>query len=159
MKDITINEFCDIAALLAVDPGICRKYDWWSTQYYRTQKAHVLAWFASKPDEASTKAVYNRLQNAGMLVWLAAVFGVPESEISSAATAAEKADLIDYRRSCRAFRDIIPFDRIYQCIENPGQWVYDAEILDLTKIEENGRRVVIPGKEKELETIITNLFN
>lgn len=156
--DVTINVFCDYLAFMDPSPPLCEKLDRWGTKYYKNQKAHVLAWFASKDENASTKSTYNRLQNPGMLVWISCVFGVSPEEIEKASGAALEAERTDFRKSCKAFRDVIPFDRIFCLLSDPKKWQYDKDLLSITKEDESGMRSLLPRKDGAFNNAIEKLF-
>lgn len=151
-RDMHTDEMCEALSYLEPIPPIVRELDKWGSTY-QTQKAHMIAWFATqstkgsgaysraKPNE-SARAAYNRMKNPGGLLWIAAALGEDERALREAAEAASE--------GCKAFRAVIPFDRIMELAEQPKKWRIDKTLLEYIEIDpENGWPSIRDGCEDE----------
>ena len=157
ISDVDITTFCTVFNVLEPFPEAVLKLDKWGSPY-KSQKAHVLDWFASQDTTGggaytrqkgnrSAKTCYNRLLNPGMLIWMAAVLGADECEIERERQAAIEAERINYRKRCTAFREVFPFDEILRLMEAPEHWQYDPALAGLYII--GGDKLPHPKKGKE----------
>lgn len=64
----------------------------------------------ARPPNESAMRCYNRLMNAGSLLWIAEAAGIDETLVEKAFDAAVEAG--DYRRACAAIRDVISWDMV-----------------------------------------------
>ncbi len=89
--------------------------------WYRSQKEHWLGWLAEyagpgaygRQDATprSAKAVWNRIQCAPMLFWLAEALNLPEAELDHAFLAVTKAPRRNASQ-CAALRKVFPWEVI-----------------------------------------------
>lgn len=86
------------------------------------EREHMVCWFRAnqttgsgsyrrKMGNTSARTCYNRLRNAGSLLWIAEAVGVDRKTVEQAYDAAVETG--DYRRACGAVRRIIPWKTIY----------------------------------------------
>ena len=166
-KDIHVLDFCEVLTLLEPMPPITRLYDVWGSEY-PSQKAHMVHWFSSqptkgggaysrsKPNESARKA-YNRLLNTGGLLRIAEALGEAPEAVRAAQSAAEI--VRDFRREAKTFREIIPFDRILELIDNPDGWIFDPTLVPIMAQDaETGEPFVLEDKEEEYRTILEEEF-
>lgn len=165
MDDISVLEFTDVLRLLAPMPEATKIYDHWGTKCYTSQKAHMVIWFESQTGTGtgaftrekgnnSARACYNRLLNVGALVWIADALGEDAEKIKAAADAATIAEKENYRKRCGAFRDVIPFDRILELLENPKDWRLDADLIPYLSFNDDGYPKIKKGKKTDVELVI-----
>ena len=169
MTDLDISVFFDVFSILEPFPEAVLKFDKWGSPY-KSQKAHVLDWFASQDTTGggtytrqkgtrSARTCYNRLLNPGMLIWMAAVLGADECEIERATQAAIEAEKINYRKRCTAFREVFPFDEILRLMEIPERWQYDPALAGLYIIGSDKLPHPKRGKEKQYTRILRDELN
>ncbi len=162
--DMDLSEFCKVLNVLEPFPDAVRRLDKWGSPY-KSQKAHVLIWFASQnttgggaytrlKGNSSARTCYNRLLNPGMLVWMAAVLGADERDIERATAAAIEAEKINYRKRCAAFREIFTFDDILRLMDMPGRWQFDPALDGLYSIDEKNQPNPIRGKKAQFNHIL-----
>lgn len=86
-----------------------------------TEREHMVVWFrlnsttgsgsySRRMGNTSARTCYNRLRNAGSLLWIAEAVGVDREMVERAFDAAVEAG--DYRRACGAVRRVIPWEAI-----------------------------------------------
>lgn len=164
-KDISCSALCELLAPLEKEPEAVRRLDRWGTKSYNSQKAHVIVWlslqgttgsgsYTRNKGNDSGRACYNRILNPGMLIWIAAVLGVDQARIEEAAEAARKAESVNYRTRCSAFRSVIPFDTLLDQMELPDKWLVDPELGALCELAEDGILAPAPGKEAEFDALL-----
>ena len=98
-----VTTFCKVFEVLTPFPDVVQRLDKWGSPY-KSQKAHVVNWFASQKTTGSgaytrqagnnsARTCYNRLLNPGMLIWMASVLGADEEKIEQATAAAVEAEM------------------------------------------------------------------
>ena len=107
-------------------------------QWFESQTGTGAGAFTRMEGNRSAMLAYNRLLNAGALVWIADALGENPDVIKKAAEEAAKAEKINYRRRCSAFRAIIPFSRIIELYKQPAGWRYDKALLRLIGFDAAG---------------------
>lgn len=158
-RDIRTIEFSQILSILEPRPPFSRLGDCWGTVCV-SQKAHMVNWFAMqdrtgkgaysrKKANDSTRAAYNRLQNAGALLWIAEVLGEDAVILQKAVDAARIAEDRNYRGTCKAFREIIPFDRIWELLCTPEGWLIDDAMAGLLVQDEENGEPYVPDENME----------
>ena len=163
-QDMDINTFCDVFSILETLPKTVKTFDKWGSPY-KSQKAHVVNWFASQKTtgsgaytrqvgNSSARTCYNRLLNPGMLIWMAAVLGADEGKIEQATAAAIEAEKINYRKRCTAFRELFPFDEIMRLMEKPDRWQYDPALTGLYTVDADNIPRPVKGKERQYRRIL-----
>ena len=164
MNDIQVSKFALILKFLDPAPASTSALDSWGTKA-RSQKAHMIGWFMSQLTTGekgykrarannSSASTYNRLLNPGALIWIADSLGEDRAAIEKAAQAAAKAEEDDYRDRCKAFRRIIPWERIYQLLTQPQGWRIDPAVKPCLSWA-GGWPWVKPSKQQEFDKIIT----
>lgn len=91
---------------------------------YANEREHMVAWMGcqngrngtgaysrERPNDSARRA-YNRLLNAGSLLWIAEALGEDEAVLREASDAALAEP--DYRTRCRIVRERIPWERVYE---------------------------------------------
>ncbi|MBQ3286599.1 MAG: hypothetical protein IJH45_01455 [Firmicutes bacterium] len=163
MNDIDVETFADLMLFLDPCPDASRKYDTPGSMY-TCQKAHMIAWFASQTGTGegsftrnkgnnSARTCYNRLLNAGALVWIADAFGADGKLIEQAAKKAEEAK--NYRSRCSAFRSVIPFDSIIELLLRPQGWRYDQALLPFMEFDADGYPSFKQDKTEKVDSILS----
>lgn len=87
-----------------------------------TEREHMVVWFrlnsttgsgsySRQKGNTSARICYNRLRNAGSLLWIAEAVGVNRKTVEQAYDVAVETG--DYQRACSAVRRIIPWETIY----------------------------------------------
>ena len=148
VNDISNLDMSDFLRFLDTHPETTEALDKWGSRY-GIQKAHVVDWFASQETKgygkykretpnSSAKQTYNRIRNAGMLLWLADVLGERRETLEIAVAEALKAEAASKGKACAGFRSVIPFYRIAALWENPSGWRYDPALKEITGFDENG---------------------
>lgn len=100
--------------------------------WYRSQKEHWLGWLAEYAGPGAygrtydpsrdAKFVYNHIQCAPMLFWLAEAIDVPAAVLESAERAILNAPSRNASQ-CAAFRKIVPWQDIESAVRcKPGNW-------------------------------------
>ena len=93
------------------------KNPWWSSQ-----KEHWLGWldeyngpgyYGRSNWKVTAKAVYNRVGNPAMVLWLGEASGIPGARVKEAIEASELAGN-SWRAKCGAIRRVIPWEDIEQ---------------------------------------------
>ena len=164
MQDMDVTTFCRVFEVLTPFPDTVQRLDKWGSPY-KSQKAHVVNWFASQKTTGSgaytrqagnnsARTCYNRLLNPGMLIWMAAVLGADEGKIEQATTAAIEAEKINYRKRCTAFREMFPFEEIVRLMEKPNHWQYDPALEGLYAVGADNIPRPVKGKERQYRRIL-----
>ena len=162
--DMDVITFCKVFEVLAPFPDIVQRLDKWGSPY-KSQKAHVVNWFASQKTTGSgaytrqagnnsARTCYNRLLNPGMLIWMAAVLGADEGKIEEATAAAIEAEKINYRKRCTAFRELFPFEEIVRLMEKSDRWQYDLALTGLYSVGTDNIPRPVKGKERQCRRIL-----
>jgi hypothetical protein len=154
MNDIDVVALADLFAPLEPFPEAVKRLDRWGAGRYYSQKAHCIGWLLSQPTTGSGaytrrepnhsgRVCYNRILNPGMLIWMAAVLGADYGTIERATAAAIRAEAVDYRGRCNAFRSVISFDDLLRLMADPVRWKCDRRL-------KTGGRLMAPvtGKRK-----------
>ena len=89
-----------------------------------------------------------------MLIWMAAVLGADEEKIEQATDATIKAEKINYRKRCTAFRETFPFEEIMRLMEKPEQWQYDPALSGLYAVGADNIPCPMKGKERQYRRIL-----
>ena len=156
MDDLSVSELARYLSFL--DQGETGKK-------YKSQKAHMLLWLEAQQEthggaygrikaNDSAKAMYNRFQNPDGLLWIAKALGEDEETLRSASESASKADK---KSRCKAFRAVIPWERVIELLENPLQWHVDARLADVvTRNEKTGYPQIAKGMKAKYESIIAS---
>ena len=94
--------------------------------WYSSQKEHWLGWLGAYNgpgaygranwSNRSAEFVYNHIQCAPMLVWLAEAVGVPSDRLKAACVDVTKSGA-RYAAQCGAFRRAVPWAKIRECID------------------------------------------
>lgn len=162
--DMNVLTFCKVFEALAPFPDAVQRLDKWGSPY-KSQKAHVVNWFASQKTtgsgaytrqagNSSARTCYNRLLNPGMLIWMAAVLGADEEKIEQATAVAIEAEKTNYRKRCTAFRETFPFEEIMRLIEKPEQWQYDPALAGLYAVGADNIPHPLKGKERQYRRVL-----
>ena len=162
--DMDVITFCKVFEALTPFPDVVQRLDKWGFPY-KSQKAHVVNWFASQKTtgsgaytrqagNSSARTCYNRLLNPGMLIWMAAVLGADEGKIEKATAAAIEAEKINYRKRCTAFRELFPFEEIMRLMEKPDRWQYDPTLTGLYSVGADNIPHPVKGKERQYRRIL-----
>lgn len=149
MNDIPVNDLARLLSYLEPEPPLTKELDKWGIKQYPSQKIHMYIWTRNQPNtgkgaysrkegNTSGAVMYNRFLNPGGLLWLAEVLGETEAALREAVSAAIKAERVDYRRRCVAFRQVIPWDRIMILLSQPQGWRYDPKMLPLIEQDPEG---------------------
>ena len=163
LNDLTVDKFAAILKFLDPAPVCTASLDFRGTKA-QSQKAHMIGWFMSQLTtgekgykrfraNTSSAATYNRLLNPGALIWIVDALGEDSAVIEKAVQAAKAAGVNDYRERCRAFRRLIPWDRVYELAANPAGWRIDPAIESLLSWR-GGWPAVKPSKQAEFDRII-----
>lgn len=167
--DINIYDMIEIMAFMVPEPPVTKEIDLWGT-VAKDQKGHMIGWCSSQPTKGkgaysrskgneSTRTMYNRFLNPGGLLWMAEVLGENEAVLRKAVKAAADAEKVNYRNRCTAFREVIPFDRIMELVDNPDGWMIDKRVLPLLEFDaETGQPYLREDCEEELERILSVYF-
>ena len=164
MDDMDVITFCKVFEVLTPFPDAVQNLDKWGSPY-KSQKAHVVNWFASQKTtgsgaytrqvgNSSARTCYNRLLNPGMLIWMAAVLGADEGKIEHATAAAIEAEKINYRKRCTAFRELFPFEEILRLIGKPEHWQYDPALTGLYSAGADNIPHPVKVKERQYRRIL-----
>ena len=93
------------------------------TPWYTSQRQHMVGWFRAQtttgsgdysrntPNHSARRA-YNRILNAGSLLWINEALGQDPDLVRQAAEAAALER--EYRRRCRIVREYLPWDRVVE---------------------------------------------
>lgn len=91
---------------------------------YTTQKDHWLGWLDPQSGTGTYRRatgqsgdalrVYNRINEAKMLLWLSAAAGLPEDLVNAARIASEGAKA--FPSKCKAVRQVIPWELVYSAL-------------------------------------------
>ena len=145
LTDIHVLEFARYLSFLEPFPPVTKELDKWGSRY-PSQKVHICDWLRGqmhvfkgaygrdRPNE-SAKIMYNRFLNPGGLIWIADVLGEKEAILREATAAAIKAEKVDYRGRCIAFRRVIPWARIMHLFSDCGRWQFDKQMVDLIEAD------------------------
>ena len=90
-----------------------------------------------KPND-SAKVTYNRLLAPGAMLWIAEVMGETPERLRAACHAATEAEKVNWQNRGKGFREVIPFERIYELYQHPEGWLYDKQILPLIGRDDKG---------------------
>lgn len=164
MGDLAVDKCAAILEYLDPMPETTKRLDRWGTKHYKSQKAHMILWFLSqegtggkgytrKQGNTSSMEAYNRLLNAGALIWIADALGEDPEVIQRATAAAIEAEKINYRGRCSAFREVIPWARIDELIHDPSGWKIDPAVKDFLSWWK-GWPAPDPDKEEEYMKVI-----
>ncbi len=146
--DIDVMYFADMLCYLEPHPAITERLDKWGSPY-TSEKAHMCLWFMgqtttgsgsyarNKPND-SVKATYNRLLCPGAMLWIAEVLGEAPERLEEAYEAATVAENVHWRNRGKGFREVIPFERIYELFLHPEGWLYEKRLLSLVGRDEQG---------------------
>lgn len=168
-NDINIYDLIEIMAFMEPNPPITSEIDAWGTVGV-DQKGHMLGWCSSQPTKGkgaysrskgneSSRTMYNRFLNPGGLLWLAEVLGEREDALRLAVDEAQKAEAVNYRNRCSAFRRVIPFDRIMELINYPEEWRIDDRIVPMLDYDPStGQPYLRPECEDDLERLLSVYF-
>lgn len=123
--DFDVRDFAHLLDELAPTPPITTAWHrehrapstWW-----RTEREHMVSWFGSQVTRGSggytratpnhsAKKTYNRLLNAGSVLWIAEALGAPTETVAQAAAMAAAEP--DYRRRPALVRRLLPWETIY----------------------------------------------
>ena len=147
MEDIDVRKAVDYLVFLEPMPPVTKELDKWGSKY-PSQKVHMCRWlvwqkhtysgkYGRSTPNYSTKVTYNRFQNPGGLLWLAEVLGEDEATLRAAVAAAveaeKKAAKYDGKSRCRAFREVIPWGRIGELLDQPEKWRIDPAMADVVE--------------------------
>lgn len=98
----------------------------YGSAWYRSQKEHWLGWLATYTgpgvygrtprNDRTAQFVYNRIQCAPMLFWLAEATGVPQGPLGRAYGAVRAASKHPASQ-CRALRRVIPWEMVAEHLE------------------------------------------
>ena len=146
MDGLDVFETARFITYLDPHPDATKRLDKWGCQW-ASQKIHCEYWFteqgqgigkagADVAPNHSSRLTYNRIQNTGMLVWLADAFGADESLITESVLQTMGIRLM---KSCStAFRKVIPFDTLLELIRHPQSWRYDPAMMEFLVFGEDG---------------------
>ena len=158
-NDIDVMTFAGMLLFLEPHPPVTEELDSWGCSY-SSEKAHMCGWFASQTTNGggsytrnepnrSARATYNRLLAPGAMLWIAEVLGENSEQLRTAVQAAKEAEKKNWRARASAFREVIPFERIWELLNQPVNWLYDEQLLPLIAWDEYGYPT-IPKEEAEL---------
>lgn len=166
MTDIDVMAFARYLSFLEPMPPITKTLDQWGSSY-PSQKIHVCDWLSHQSMEGgkgaysrakancSAKAMYNRFLNPGGLLWIAEALGEGERVLRAAVEAAIRAEAVDYRARCKAFRSVLPWGRIMELLADYEQWRYDAKIAPLLALDyKTGLPIIKDGCRAKYQKII-----
>ena len=169
MEDIHVEKMVDYLVFLDPMPPITKELDKWGSRY-QSQKVHMCLWlewqlevyhgaYGREKPNSSTKTTYNRFQNPGGLLWMAEVLGEEEETLRKAVAAAveaqEKAAKYDGKSRCKAFREVIPWERIGELLDQPEKWHIDPamkNVVDFLKRKPYPKRKV--GLVSEFDRVL-----
>ncbi len=142
MEDMDVVTCAKYLMFLDPMPPVTAELDEWGSRY-PSQKTHMFRWLnwqtqvykgdygRSKPNH-STKTTYNRFQNPGGLLWMAEALGEDEAVVRQAISAAKEAEKKaakgDGKSRCKAFREVIPWERIGELLDKPEKWRIDPDM-------------------------------
>ncbi|MBE6485191.1 MAG: hypothetical protein E7Z96_10615 [Actinomycetaceae bacterium] len=126
-RDFDVRTFAWLLRRLPAHMPISDAYDGYDgsrypgESWYKSQRQHMVGWFWSQPrtgtgpylrskPNRSAKRAYNRLLNAGSLLWINEALGQDPQRIQQAADAAAAEP--DYRKRCRIVREYLPWDEV-----------------------------------------------
>lgn len=147
-NDVYVQEFAEMLSLLEPHPPLTEELDRWGSTY-QSEKAHMFLWFSGqdttgsgsytrgKPND-SAKVTYNRLLAPGAMLWIAEVMGETPERLRAACHAAKEAEKVNWQNRGKGFREVIPFERIYELYQHPEGWLYDKQILPLIGRDDKG---------------------
>lgn len=147
-NDVDVTLFSEMLSYLEPHPELTEKLHRWKKPY-SSEKAHMCLWFGSQTTKgggsytrnspnSSAKTTYNRLLCPGGMLWIAEVLGEEPEKLKEAARSARKAEKVFWRNRGQGFRDVIPFERIYELYQHPEKWKYDKKLLRYMRICEDG---------------------
>ena len=157
MNDLDTEAFATMLSYMEPHPPVTEELDRWGSRY-TSEKAHMVLWFGNqnttgsgsytrnKPN-TSARTAYNRLLAPGAMLWIAEVLGETPERLREAHHAAVEAEKVHWRNRGKGFREVIPFDRIYELCGIPEGWYIDGNILQLIKFDEDGYPVSANDKE------------
>lgn len=163
MSDLSVEKFAAILEYLDPAPEATKALDKWGTKA-KSQKAHMVGWFFSQvttgakgftryKGNTSSAEAYNRLLNPGAMLWIADALGEDFAILQQAAQAAIKAEKVNYRGRCSAFRSVIPWTRIYELVLNPKGWRIDPAVKPLLSWR-GGWPAPKQSRQQEFEKVI-----
>ena len=152
-NDVSISVFAEMLCYLEPHPEQTEKLHRWKKPY-TSEKAHMCLWFRSQETtgsgsytrsapNSSARVTYNRLLCPGAMLWIAEVLGETPERLREAAKAARESEKRNWRERGDGFREVIPFDRIYELYQQPENWKYDKRLLPYMRKGEDGYPVPI----------------
>lgn len=146
--DISVNEFTEMLLYLEPHPALTERLHRWRKPY-TSEKAHMCLWFGSQETtgsgnytrsapNSSARITYDRLLCPGAMLWIAEVLGEGPDRLHAAAQAARVAEKKNWRDRGNGFREVIPFDRIYQLYQHPERWIYDKQLASYMRFGDDG---------------------
>lgn len=143
MDDVRVENFAAMLQFLDPFPEMTVRLDKRGTRY-KSQKAHMVIWWQSQittgakgytrmKGNNSSRKCYNRLLNSGALIWLADAFGEDPAVLEQAVRRMDETE--DYREKCAMFREVIPFDRLYELAHDPQLWRIDPALKPFLKYD------------------------
>ena len=163
MDDLNVIDLAEHLSFLDPMPEATRELDKWKSRY-PSQKIHMISWLEwqthtykgaygrEKPNE-SARTMYNRFMNPGGLCWLADALGENEAVLMQATEAAKEAEKKEVRARCKAFRKVIPWERIMELFENPSQWRYDPQMQEMIQIGKDGYPKIKKVQKSQFEKV------
>ena len=162
--DINVRQFAEMLRYLDPHPPMTEELHCWKKPY-SSEKEHMYYWFRGQitngsgsygRDEPnnSARTTYNRLLAPGAMLWIAEVLGETPELLNAAVQAAKKAEEVHWRARGNGFRDVIPFDRVYELYQHPENWVYEQQLLPLIGRDESG--YPFPIKKTKLRETLRN---
>ena len=167
MNDVYVQEFAEMLSYLEPHPPLTEELDTWGCTY-QSEKAHMFWWFASQETNgsesytrstpnSSSKITYNRLLAPGAMLWIAEVMGETPERLRAACHAAAEAEKVHWRNRAKGFREVIPFDRIYELYQHPEGWLYDKQIVTLIGRDDKG--YPLPLKAEAIRKVLKKELN
>lgn len=161
--DFNVMQFAAFLEMLEPFPKLTAELDTWGTRE-QSQKAHMVLWFQAQTGtgsgaysravgNTSAKSCYNHLLNTGALVWIADALGENPETVRRAVRESIKAERINYRRRCTAFRAVIPWRRICELVENPHGWRFDPALSEFITWKDNVP-IIKPNKRTQFRKVI-----
>lgn len=147
-RDIDVELLAESFLYLEPHPEMTKKLHRWRNPY-TSEKAHMCLWFGSQKTtgggsytrnepNSSARTTYNRLLCPGGMLWIAEVLGEEPGRLKAAAKSAREAEKKHWRNRGQGFRDVIPFDRIYELYQHPENWLFEKRLLQLIQRDEEG---------------------
>lgn len=160
MNDIDVSLFAEMLCYLEPHPEMTEKLHRWKKPY-TSEKAHMCIWFMSQETtgsgsytriapNSSARTTYNRLLCPGGMLWIAEVLGEEPERLKAAAKSAREAEKKYWRNRGQGFRDVIPFERIYELYQHPENWLIEKQPL----IQRDEQGYPFPVNEDEFMRIM-----